>query len=143
MTDDLDGRVWREVCRTCDALRRREDAELRQFGITSEQFGVLEAVHSSNSLRVTDLARELARSVNSISMLVDRMLRSGLLKRVRSRNDRRTVYVSLTPNAEDIRRRAVPVYQVLVRRAVFEVSDTGKGWLESVLAAMRGNVSEE
>jgi DNA-binding MarR family transcriptional regulator len=47
-------------------------------------------------LRPTDLASILERSPNSISMLVDRMVKAGLVRRTRDKKDRRVVFVSMT-----------------------------------------------
>jgi DNA-binding MarR family transcriptional regulator len=46
-----------------------------------------------------DIARWIARSPNSVSMIVDRMVKAGLLKRVRDKRDRRVVNVSMTSKA--------------------------------------------
>ena len=46
--------------------------------------------------RPTDIARWLGRSTNAVSMIVDRMVKAGLLRRVRDRDDRRVVNVFIT-----------------------------------------------
>jgi DNA-binding MarR family transcriptional regulator len=57
---------------------------------------VLTSIKSRGPLRVTDLALILERTPNSISMLIDRMVKAGLVRRTRDRKDRRVVTVSLT-----------------------------------------------
>ena len=70
---------------------------------------MLAAVKSRDgSLRPTDLAYLLERSPNSISMLVDRMVKAGLVKRTRDRRDRRVVNVSLTSKGENALKPAMP-----------------------------------
>jgi DNA-binding MarR family transcriptional regulator len=49
---------------------------------------------------VTDLARGLGRSANSVSMIVDRMVKAGWVRRGRDRGDRRTVRVSISTKGE-------------------------------------------
>jgi DNA-binding MarR family transcriptional regulator len=51
--------------------------------------------------RMIDIARWGERSANSVSTIVDRMVKAGLLKRVRDRNDRRVVNVFITSKGED------------------------------------------
>jgi DNA-binding MarR family transcriptional regulator len=52
------------------------------------------------SARITDIARWSSRSPNSVSMIVDRMVKVGLVKRLRDKRDRRVVFVSVAPKGE-------------------------------------------
>ena len=63
--------------------------------------------HIGGTARPTDIARWLGRSTNSVSMLVDRMVKAGLLRRVRDRSDRRVVNVSITSKAENALKPAI------------------------------------
>ena len=102
-------RMWLLLHRVRDVLALCEDSIFAEYGITTEQFSVLAAVKSRDgSLRPTDLAYLLERSPNSISMLVDRMVKAGLVKRTRDRRDRRVVNVSLTSKGENALKPAMP-----------------------------------
>ena len=57
--------------------------------------------HIGGTARPTDIAQWIARTPNSVSMIIDRMVKAGLLKRVRDRSDRRVVNVSITSKAEN------------------------------------------
>jgi DNA-binding MarR family transcriptional regulator len=79
---------------------RCEDERFGQYGITSEQYGVLVTLkYMGRSGRPVDIAQGLGRAPNSISMLIDRMVKAGLVKRTRDRKDRRAVNVTLTNKA--------------------------------------------
>ena len=102
-------RMWLLLHRVRDVLALCEDSIFAEYGITTEQFSVLAAVKSRDgSLRPTDLAYLLERSPNSISMLVDRMVKAGLVKRTRDRKDRRVVHVHLTTKGENALKPAMP-----------------------------------
>ena len=102
-------KLWRLMHQVRDILMLCEDSVFAEYGITTEQFSVLAAVKSRDgSLRPTDLAYLLERSPNSISMLVDRMVKAGLVKRTRDRRDRRVVNVSLTSKGENALKPAMP-----------------------------------
>ena len=68
-------------------------------------------------LRITDVAQWLERSPNSVSMIVDRMVKAGLLRRVRDRKDRRVVNVFLTSKGE----KAFGPATVAVRKAAQQI----------------------
>jgi len=95
-------RLWRQVYQTYTLLKRCEDQIFEGYGLTTEQFTVLTAIgYLGGPVKVTDIAQWLERSTNSISMIVDRMVKVGLLRRVRDRSDRRVVHVVKTSKGED------------------------------------------
>jgi DNA-binding MarR family transcriptional regulator len=102
-------RLWLLLHRVGDILFLCEDKIFGGYGLTTEQFGLIAAVKSrGGSLRPSELAKILERSPNSVSMLVDRMVKAGLVRRTRDRRDRRVVNVSLTSKAETALKPATP-----------------------------------
>jgi DNA-binding MarR family transcriptional regulator len=72
--------------------------------------------------RITDIARWLERSTNSISMIVDRMVKAGLVRRVRDKRDRRVVFVSKTSKAESLFRPATVASFEKIRKILSPMS---------------------
>ena len=106
--ENLALRLWFLTHRTRDLLRRCEDQIFAEYNLTTEQYAVLSTIkYLDEPVRVTDIARWLERSTNSVSMIVDRMVKAGLLKRVRDRGDRRVVNVSITSKAENALKPAI------------------------------------
>jgi DNA-binding MarR family transcriptional regulator len=94
-------RSWSLLHRVRDVLQRCEEERFGQYGITPEQYGVLVTIkYVGQSARITDIARWSSRSPNSVSMIVDRMVKVGLVKRLRDKRDRRVVFVSVAPKGE-------------------------------------------
>jgi DNA-binding MarR family transcriptional regulator len=94
-------RLWRQVYQTYTLLKKCEDQIFGEHGLTTEQYAVLVAIdYFGGSARVTDIAHWLERSTNSISMIVDRMVKAGLVRRARSTGDRREVRVANTSKAQ-------------------------------------------
>lgn len=101
-SESLSVTLWRMVYQTYTRFKNGMDRTLNEYGITMEQYLVLVAIKFNDPpVRITDIARLLERSTNSISMLVDRMVKAGQLRRVRDRSDRRVVNVFLTSKAEN------------------------------------------
>lgn len=122
-TDNLVLRLWFITHRTRDVLRNCEDKVFGKYGLTTEQYGVLAVMKVlGGSVRVTDLARGLGRSANSVSMIVDRMVKAGLVRRGRDRGDRRTVRVSATNKAEVAFRPATVAGLELIREVTSPLS---------------------
>ena len=78
------------------------DGIFRTYGLTMERYLLLLSIKNHDApARMVDIARWGERSTNSVSMLVDRMVKVGLLRRVRDRSDRRVVNVFITTKGED------------------------------------------
>jgi len=107
---DITVKSWLLARQTGDLLRNCMDQLFREYSITTEQYEVLVSTkYLSNRVKITDIARWLRRSTNSVSMIIDRMVKAGLVKRIRDRSDRRIVYVVITSKAENILELASPV----------------------------------
>lgn len=93
--------LWHKLYKTWSLFKLYIDQTFKDYGLTSEQYGVLVSIaYLGEPTRITDIARYLERSPNSVSMIVDRMVKAGLVRRARDRTDRRVVYVSKTSKAE-------------------------------------------
>jgi len=101
-------RLWYVSHRNRALLKLCEDQIFSEYNLTTEQYTVLVAIkHVGGVARPSDIARWIGRSQNSVSMIVDRMVKAGLLKRVRDRRDRRVVNVSITSKAENALKPAI------------------------------------
>ena len=109
-SEELSVMLCRLVYLTYTRYKNGMDQTLREQGLTMEQYLVLVNIRYNDApMRITDLANWLERSTNSMSMLVDRMVKAGLLSRVRAKRDRRVVNVFLTSKAEAALEQASPV----------------------------------
>jgi DNA-binding MarR family transcriptional regulator len=117
---------------------RCEDERFGRYGLTSEQFGLLVTIkYEGDFARPTDIARWLGRSPNSVSMLVDRMVKAGLVKRKRGRGDRREVRVMITSKGEDAVRPATRVGLEFIQKLMLPLSDEDLSTLIRLLEIVR------
>jgi DNA-binding MarR family transcriptional regulator len=124
--------------RTHDILRRKEDEVFGAEGLYTEQYEVLMAIkHLDKPVRVTDVGLRLMRSPNAVSMIVDRMVKTGLIKRTRDRHDRRAVQLSLTDKAENLIEAARPAGQQFIQRVLAPLSYEDKQALIRILSTIQ------
>jgi len=141
--EDLNVTLWRMIYQTYTRFKNCFDQILMEHGLTIEQYLVLVTIKYHDSpVRITDVARWLERSTNSISMLVDRMVKAGLLRRVRDRSDRRVVNVFLTSKAENALKPANPVAWELMQEGMSPLSYENKHTLASLLKTVNYKLLE-
>jgi DNA-binding MarR family transcriptional regulator len=142
-TDNVVLKLWFITHRTRDVLRNCEDKVFGKYGLTAEQYGVLAVMEVlGGSVRVTDLAKGLGRSANSVSMIVDRMVKAGLVRRGRDRGDRRTVRVSVTNKGEAAFRPATVAGLELIREVTSPLSYEDKRTFVSLHEVVRRGALE-
>jgi MarR family 2-MHQ and catechol resistance regulon transcriptional repressor len=123
--------------RVGDTLSRCQDSLYSKYGLTSEQFGVLAVTKSQGPLRPSDLAVILERTPNSMSMLIDRMVKAGLVRRTRDRKDRRVVTVSLTDQGKTAVEPAITTGWEFIHEVVSTLSDDEQRDLADMLERVK------
>jgi DNA-binding MarR family transcriptional regulator len=132
--ENLSVTLWRMVYQAYARFRNGMDQVLAEQGLTMEQYLVLATIEFHDApIRITDIARWLERSTNSVTMIVDRMVKAGLLRRVRDRKDRRTVNVFLTSKAENALEPANPAAWEFMQQGMSPLSSKDKDAFASLL----------
>lgn len=136
--EQLDLRLWRQIYQTYALLKQCEDTIYEEHGLTTEQYGVLVTIsYLGEPARISDIAGWLERSTNSISMIVDRMVKAGLVRRARDKRDRRVVYVSKTSKAESLFRPATVASFASIRNILSTTAHKDKVTLLDLLGDVK------
>ncbi|MFI2742564.1 MarR family winged helix-turn-helix transcriptional regulator [Zhouia sp. PK063] len=80
---------------------------LKNFDITYPQYLVLLVLWTDNNLSLTAISEKLRLQSNTLTPLLKRMEKQGLLTRKRSKNDERSIVISLTEKGEHLKTEAV------------------------------------
>ena len=130
-------RLWLLLRRVGDTLVRCQDLIFSKYGLTTEQWGVLTSIKSRGALRPSDLADILERTPNSMSMLIDRMVKAGLVRRTRDRKDRRVVIVSMTEKGRTAVEPAIPECWEFIHEALLSLSNDEQHDLADMLERVK------
>jgi DNA-binding MarR family transcriptional regulator len=130
-------RLWLLLPRVGDALNLSQDLVFSKYGITTEQWRLLACIKSRGPLRPSDIASLLERSPNSISMLVDRMVKAGLVRRTRDRKDRRVVFVHLTDKGKEAVEPATPAGWEFMNKLLSSLSYDDQRALTAMLETLK------
>jgi len=116
---------------------------LEPLGVTYPQYLVLAMLWEHGDLPVGDLVSRLQSDYGTITPLVKRMEKQGLVTRMRNPRDERSVTVSLTADGEALSVHAPRIYQVITETFGFtsERADAALEVLRSIAAhAARASV---
>ena len=130
-------RLWLLLRRVGDTLMRCQDLVFSKYGLTTEQWGLLTALKARGPLRPSDLADILERTPNSMSMLIDRMVKAGLIRRTRDRKDRRVVTVSMTEKGRITVEPAIPAGWEFIHEIISTLTDNEQRDLANLLERVK------
>lgn len=123
--------------RILTAVAQEVEHELEPYGLTSAQWVPMFKLYTGMASTAAELARETQIDAGAMTRMLDRLEDKGLLRRVRSEQDRRVVHLELTPagreTAQEIPRVLCEVQNAHLRGFSREELDTLKGLLRRVL----------
>jgi len=88
------------ILRTSDQIQNRFGRFFRQYGLTPSQYNVLRILRGEGKpMPSLEIGDRMIQVVPAMTGLIDRLEKQDLVKRRRCTQDRRVVYVELTPAA--------------------------------------------
>jgi len=101
--NDIDFNLWRILNHTGFVIARSRKKELAQYGLTPEQAHILDILHhSGGTVTIQGIVTITMRQHHSISTLVDRMAKQGLVKKLKSASDARQYDVITTEKGQTL-----------------------------------------
>jgi MarR family transcriptional regulator, 2-MHQ and catechol-resistance regulon repressor len=96
------------LARALNSVALRLTGDLEQQGLTTSQFGILEALLHLGPMCQRALGEKLLRSGGNITMVLDNLEKHGLVRRERQSDDRRMIVIHLTAKGQELIERVFP-----------------------------------
>lgn len=102
------------IRRVFQVVNEQSKKAKRETGITGPQLWAIKVIAESGTIRVSDLARRMHLHAGTVVGILNRLELQGLIKRVRTNEDRRVVKVELTDAGNAVVTKAPQVAQGLL-----------------------------
>ncbi len=89
-------KVVRVMKKVMGSLKQRVENHFKEMNLTGPQGMLMGTLAHHGEMKVSDLSEKLGLSNSTVSGILDRLENQGLVERVRSKEDRRVVYVQIT-----------------------------------------------
>ncbi|MBM4361328.1 MAG: MarR family transcriptional regulator, partial [Deltaproteobacteria bacterium] len=122
--------------------RRVTRAVAEQYGLTGSQLVVLRLLGPGGRLSVGEISERIRAQNSTVTGIIDRMERDGLVARRRSENDRRVVHIELTRRGKELAREAADAPQHLFRQLLESLATSDAAELERIMTLLAGRVRE-
>lgn len=106
------------LLRTAAAVSGQLDQVLKPFGLTTASYNVLRILRGSDpsALNCGEIRARLVTRMPDVTRLLDRMEKTGWLRRERQSEDRRQVHIALTPEGHRVLAEIDPLIEAEHRR---------------------------
>lgn len=111
-------KLWVVLARAYAAVAKHVEDDVARHGLTSAEFGILEALYHKGPLLLGEIQRKVLVSSGGITYLVDRLAAKGLVERQDCPKDRRARYAVLTPAGEQVIAEIFPPHAARITRAL-------------------------
>lgn len=131
------------IHRNENQMTARFNRQARKYGVNAQAWRVLSALLADDDQRVGELAGNTAIELSTLSHLLTRMGRDGLVKRRRVGGDQRSVAVCLTPAGRALTEKVAPLAMAHERVALAGFDDNEARTLKALLRRVARNVEEQ
>jgi DNA-binding MarR family transcriptional regulator len=118
LRDDI-GQIIETIIYLYTESRRITKELAKRAQLTGPQLTVVKILETIGELSLTELSEKIRAQNSTVTGIIDRMEREGLVLRERSTEDRRVVKIRLTPKGMDLAR-DVPVEPMVIFRSALE-----------------------
>jgi DNA-binding MarR family transcriptional regulator len=137
--------VFGSFLRTIGLLRRTMEPFFASYGISGAQWGVLMVLHWSDrdgepALRLTDLGERLIIRPPSVTTVIDRLEKMGLVERRASRVDSRAKEVRLTAAGGALVDRVLAAHRKQIEKMLGNLSKEEQATLKELLERFSGHL---
>ena len=94
--EDINLKLVIAMARSYEELFAQIEMNVRGFGLTLSEFGVLEMLHHKGRQPVQKIAEKILVTSGTITYVIDKLLQRELVYRERCKTDKRITYVDLT-----------------------------------------------
>jgi MarR family transcriptional regulator, 2-MHQ and catechol-resistance regulon repressor len=125
--------LWVKLARAHDTFAKKTYEDIRSYGLTTPQFGVLECLGHLGPMTLGDLCKKQLVSGGNMTVVVDNLEKEGLVGRTPSKDDRRAILVRLTPKGKKLFDDTFTKHAAFVANLAGVLTEKEQGELASLL----------
>ncbi|WP_338448140.1 MarR family transcriptional regulator [Niallia oryzisoli] len=128
------------LLQTSKAIQERMRLELTKNNLSITEFSVLEVLYHKGRQTINEIGNKVLISSGSMTYVIDKLEKKGLLKRVACPNDRRAIHVTLTDAGNETLEKVMPEHEELVESIFASLTNNEKELIVELLQKVKKKV---
>ena len=139
---DRDYNLWVLLHQVSDIIFNAREAELQQYGFPATQAEVLFVIKAiGDKVTPAQISRMIFRRPHSVSGIIDRMVKAGLVKKTKDLHKKNLIRVTLTAKGEEAYKQALK--RKSIPKIMSALSEAERQKLKSLLETLRNKGLKE
>lgn len=129
--------LMRELVRTYQAFAIRSGRDIARRGLTAAQFDVIATLGNTPGMTFKALGERTLITKGALTGIIDRMEEKGLVRRVASKEDRRSILAQLTAKGQALFEEVFPAHIGHLRERFVRLSEKDRAELLRLLKKLK------
>jgi DNA-binding MarR family transcriptional regulator len=135
--------VVRELVRSYQAFELASARHIRELGLTPPQFDIIATLGNTPGMNCKELGEKTLITKGTLTGVLDRLTDKGLICRSTPPEDRRSIFICLTPAGEALFQQAFPAHLQFLENIFGRLQPTTLNDLQTSLQALRQAFEQE
>lgn len=125
------------LMQTSKNIQDQIKVEISKSDLNITEFSVLETLYHKGQQTIHQIGNSILISSGSMTYVIDKLEKKDLLKRTDCPNDRRAIFIILTPKGEDLMDKIMPEYQEFINHMFDSLNTEEAGMLVNLLQKIK------
>lgn len=133
MSVNLSLKAFVVLMKASKSVQEQIKKDISNRGMRPSDFEILEALYHKGRLTVREVSEAVLINTGSITYVIDKLEKRGLIERRNCKDDRRVVYIHITDEGKKLMDEIFPEHQRVIETMLHDISDEEKTIIIDVL----------
>lgn len=126
MNENLSLKAFVVIMKASKTLEELVKKDIADHGMKTSDFAILEALYHKGRQTIKQISEAVLINTGSITYVIDKLEKNGYLQRIHCTEDRRVVYIEITPKGNDAMNEIFPKHQKMIEELFTDITDENK-----------------
>jgi MarR family 2-MHQ and catechol resistance regulon transcriptional repressor len=131
------------MSRSHNALFSKIQKNIESFGLNPSEFGVLELLYHKGDQPVQKVAEKILVTSGTITYVIKKLEKKGLVERKRCEEDKRIYYVTLKSKGQQLMEEIFPKHEAFLDKLFSTIKQEDRELLINLLFKLKNNLDKE
>lgn len=127
-----DKNLYYAISRTINMIQRDAEKIFSKYDLTRGQFSIMEVLHKNGELCIGNVQETILMTGGNIPVIVNNLIKKGLLVRKQDEADRRRYLLRLTDAGNNLISKVIPEHDALIKEFFSSVGSNEKNTLINI-----------